>query len=908
MYRHASLNRAFRVVWNASKSVWQAVCETGTTKGRAALSVRSSLCMAVLMAAAGAAAAAPAATELPTGGTVVAGSAAISTSGARMDVSQSSQRAVIDWNTFNIGSQAQVNFQQPSGGVALNRVLDTNASQIYGKLTSTGQVFLVNPNGVLFAPGAQVDVGGLVASTLTIGVGDFMAGNHRFAGASGNAIINQGNITAAPGGTIALIAAKITNSGTLTADKGSVLLGAGDKVTLDMGGPVKLQVENSTLETLIQNGGVIKADGGTVLLSSQAANVLASSVINTTGVIEAQTLATGEKGEIVLFAHDGIANIGGKLDASAPNGGDGGFIETSGNKVVNSPSLEVTTRAPYGQTGTWLIDPATYTVAASGGDETGAALAGRLAGTNIQLQADSSIAINDAVSWSANKLTLTSGGNISINASLTATGAASLAFEYGQATATGTGSAYTVADGASVKIPTATAFTWKKGSSGAINNLVFDNGNLRFGSGTEAALTTDGQLKQPFYYNSAASSSGCTTGTWCKLTFSTYPLDIAAGLGGDGTNAWNINGQVLSTNTASYENTYSTALGDKSLDISKYREGTGTIVANGTLTFSSGDQLRVSNAYSLDSGTSFLKTVTTLTNLGANAVSNVRLWVGTRDDFVAGLDSNYKLKGNLTANGFEAITTQNTQAKALQIKNTSTDVGTAILFYSTSSGADTVSDRCCQFSRSTNKNPRDSQILTPQEDGSYALFIRLSNLASGASDGMTWYYAAAPVSQINNVVGTVAESAGVSTPPPTTPTVTTTDVPQTTAVSTAQLAPVQALLNSPAETNVLSPLAPPPTVVLSQQSSLPVFNVSGGLAFVQLSPGAAQGGGAGSDTSAASPASVGTSANIANVSEVPSELAGGRDPMGFMRVFVVGGGLRMPDLSMNQGGRNTTSQ
>ncbi|WP_319240102.1 filamentous hemagglutinin N-terminal domain-containing protein [uncultured Propionivibrio sp.] len=881
MYRHASLNRAFRVIWNARKSSWQAVCENGKTTGKAttnARRIRRFTALATLVAVAGANAA-PGTLELPTGGTVVAGSAAINTSGASMNVVQNTQRAVIDWNTFNIGAQAQVNFMQPAGGVALNRVLDTNASQIYGRLNASGQVFLVNPNGVIFAPGAQVSAGSIVASTLDIANADFLADRNRFAGTSGNAIINQGNITASPGGTIALIAARIVNTGTLTANRGNVLLGAGDKVLVDMGGPVKLQVQNSTLDTLIANGGIIKADGGHVMLTSQSANTLASSVINTTGVIEAQTLASGEKGEIVLYSHDGTVSLAGRLDAAAPNGGNGGFIETSGNKVITGAELQVTTLAPAGRTGTWLIDPTSYTVAASGGDETGTALSARLSGTNIQLQADNSITINDGVSWSANTLTLTSGGNINVNASLTATGTAGLAFEYGQATANGSGSTYSVADGARITIPTASAFSWKKGSTGTTNNLIFNNGALRFGNGPEAALTEDGQLKQPFYYNSASSdpSGRCDVGAWCKLTYSTYPLDIATGIGGDGTNIWNSNGQVLSTSRG-HPDAYSGALSNKSLDISGYREGTGTIVSNGTLSYTSGDQIKVSNAYTLDSGTSYLKTATTLTNLGASTVSNVRLWVGTRDDYVAGMDSNYKLKGNLTANGFEAITSEYQQAKAIQIKNSATNDGTAILFYSTSSGADTVSDSCCSFDNVTNKDPRASRILTPQEDGSYALFIRLANLSAGAADGMTWYYAAAPISQINNVVGTVAQSAGVSAAAPVAG---PSSVPETTAVSTAQQTPVQVLPAASATTTVTSPVSPPPSVVINPQGTLPVFEVSGGLAFVQL-PG-----------SGVTPRA---GASGVNAGATPSsDLGGGRDPMGFMRVFVVGDGLRTPE-------------
>ncbi|MCX7217927.1 MAG: filamentous hemagglutinin N-terminal domain-containing protein, partial [Burkholderiales bacterium] len=300
--------------------------------------------VSALFAAPAIAFAATATSELPKGGQVVTGLAQIDSKGARMDIKQASSRAVIDWSSFNIGAQAQVHFDQPSGGASLNRVYDSKASQIYGKLSATGQVFLVNPNGVVFAPGAQVDVGGLVVSTLSIAKTDFMSANLKFEGGSSNAIINQGNIKVATGGTAAFIAAKIINDGRIEAAKGNVLMAAGSKVTLDLGGPVKLQVDNSTLETLISNGGAIKAEGGHVLLSSQAAATLASSVINNSGKIEAQALASGETGEIILYAHGGTTKISGSLDAK------GGFIETSGQSLAIANDTRIKAR-------TWLIDP-----------------------------------------------------------------------------------------------------------------------------------------------------------------------------------------------------------------------------------------------------------------------------------------------------------------------------------------------------------------------------------------------------------------------------------------------------------------------------------------------------------------------------------------------------------------------
>ena len=198
----------------------------------------------------------PTSTALPTGGEVVAGTGAISTRGNSTLVQQSSAKLVVNWQSFNIGADAEVEFRQPdSTSVALNRVIGTDPSLIQGRLKANGQVFLVNANGVLFSRSAQVDVGGLVASTLDMDDREFMQGRFVLAGQSRAAVTNEGVIRARDGGVVALIAARIVNTGELTANRGKVGLGAGDRVTLDLGGPTLLQVRNSTLETLIENGG-----------------------------------------------------------------------------------------------------------------------------------------------------------------------------------------------------------------------------------------------------------------------------------------------------------------------------------------------------------------------------------------------------------------------------------------------------------------------------------------------------------------------------------------------------------------------------------------------------------------------------------------------------------------------------
>ena len=122
---------------------------------------------------------------LPTGGVVTAGQATINQGGSAsnpsLTINQSTNRAAIDWSTFNIGQNGTVQFVQPDkNSSTLNRVLDTNASQIFGNLTSNGQIFLINPNGVVFGATASVDVGGLVATTHALSNEDYMAGKTTF--------------------------------------------------------------------------------------------------------------------------------------------------------------------------------------------------------------------------------------------------------------------------------------------------------------------------------------------------------------------------------------------------------------------------------------------------------------------------------------------------------------------------------------------------------------------------------------------------------------------------------------------------------------------------------------------------------------------------------------------------------
>lgn len=369
---------------------------------------------------------------LPTGGAVSAGGASISSSGGTTTIGQSTDKVAINWQGFSIAQGETVRFVQPgSGSVALNRVLGSDPSSILGNLSANGKVFLVNPNGILFGQGAQVNVGALVASTLNISDSDFMAGRYRFSGAGNGDVLNQGSINA-PGGYVALLGARVSNEGTIVANMGMVALAAGNAMTLDVAGDglLNVSVDQGLVNALVENRGLIRADGGSVLLTAQAAGNLLQTAVNNSGVIQAQTLQN-HKGTIKLLGdmQSGTMSVDGRLDASAPNGGNGGFIETSAARVSIRDSVVVTTAAAQGLTGTWLIDPQDFIVGA-GGNITGATLGAQLVTNSVEITTapgpgNGDIFINQAVTWVAapttTTLTLTAFRDVNINAAITAT-------------------------------------------------------------------------------------------------------------------------------------------------------------------------------------------------------------------------------------------------------------------------------------------------------------------------------------------------------------------------------------------------------------------------------------------------------------------------------------------------------
>ncbi len=286
----------------------------------------------------------------PNGGRVVSGSAGITNIGNRMDINQTSDHAVINWRGFNIQQNEHVNFNQPGRDSAvLNRVTGNDPSSIYGKLTANGNVYLVNPNGIMFSKTAQINVGGLVASTANITNQNFMSGHMRFnqPGRADAKITNAGAISVQQGGLVALVAPGVTNQGTIQARLGKVSLAAGDAYTLDFYGDqlINLTVNKKQLSQIsdihgkplahyVSNSGGIIADGGIITLQVSTAKQIMDGQINQQGYIQAQSVEN-RNGVISLLGDAKTRiNVSGKIDASSGNAdSNGGKVEIRAAKV-----------------------------------------------------------------------------------------------------------------------------------------------------------------------------------------------------------------------------------------------------------------------------------------------------------------------------------------------------------------------------------------------------------------------------------------------------------------------------------------------------------------------------------------------------------------------------------------------
>ena len=278
-------------------------------------------------------------------------------------------------------------------------------------------------------------------------------------------------------------------------------------------------------------------------------------------------------------------------------------------------------------------------------------------------------------------------------------------------------------------------------------NQVINNGNMRFGDGVELSINTSGNFKQPFYLNIGS--------TWSQLTYTDgllavpiapnpYPLDSKFGVGGDGTNTWNTTGDLQPN----------PIMAGQVFDSSGFSGGSGVIKVKGNITVGTA-QLELINSFNIDAGDNFIEVTTTAKNIGAAAITNLRYWIGTRDDYVGGTDSPTIVRGNLVSGAFQPLTLMTEVSSALRI--TTPDEG--ILFFTLASNANNShAGFDFNFNPSENLDP-DTALISNTIDGSYSMYVRMNDLAVNESDSFTWYYAAAALDDLDDVIADVADAS-----------------------------------------------------------------------------------------------------------------------------------------------------
>ncbi|WP_028080596.1 two-partner secretion domain-containing protein [Solimonas soli] len=275
----------------------------------------------------------------PGGGTVVAGNVNIGGQGSQMVITQTSNSAIVNWNSFSVGADESVQFVQPNASSAiLNRVTGGSPSNILGNIGANGRVFLVNSNGIVFGQGATVNVGSLIATTLDVDNGKFMNGEYAFTrgSAAPAGIVNSGSITA-DGGNVALIADHVSNDGYIGARYGRIALHAGSAFTLsfDEDGLINYEIDDiaagsggaTSAQAGVSNSGTLEAAGGIIYMTAATAQNVARAVVNNSGTISATGIST-DGGQVELTA---TTTTTGNGQGAVLLGAGGGDVELSGN-------------------------------------------------------------------------------------------------------------------------------------------------------------------------------------------------------------------------------------------------------------------------------------------------------------------------------------------------------------------------------------------------------------------------------------------------------------------------------------------------------------------------------------------------------------------------------------------------
>ncbi|MCW0379293.1 hypothetical protein NB697_002139 [Xanthomonas sacchari] len=322
------MNRIYRLVFNRHLGVLQVASEVATGHAGATGTGAARLAAPLLPFALACALAAPAhASGVPSLSSATG--ATVSQNGGTLQIDQNAAKAVLNWNSFNVGKDASVVFVQPSSSAVALNLIDASrgASVIDGSLRANGNVFLINSAGILFGNHAQVNVGGLVASSLGL-AGDDDNGYLLARGDHGAAsVVNQGSIRAGNGGSVNLVGNHVANRGSISADGGAIRLLSADqvKVTMDAAGAIGMQMVAAASQSVdgtaaaVENSGTLRANGGQILLQAGSTG-LSQLLVNNTGALEATGIDTSG-GSVRLVGSGGDVASSGRIDVSGTHGG-----------------------------------------------------------------------------------------------------------------------------------------------------------------------------------------------------------------------------------------------------------------------------------------------------------------------------------------------------------------------------------------------------------------------------------------------------------------------------------------------------------------------------------------------------------------------------------------------------------
>ncbi|HHF0414659.1 TPA: filamentous hemagglutinin N-terminal domain-containing protein [Haemophilus influenzae] len=283
--------------------------------------------------------------DFPKNHHVVVGEADFSQTADKMTITQKKPTTQINWESFDIGKNKEVEFKQPdSNSVAYNRVTGGNASQIQGKLTANGKVYLANPNGVIITKGAQINVAGLLATTKDLEKISENSNSYQFTRKTKEGkvltegqvvkegqVINEGNITAQD--FVVLNGDEVINKGNINVEKnstinGKVYLSSGYNFTFTLpDSSISVALEDNTVRSIVQNEGSIKA--GEITLSAKGRKEALDSLVMNNGVLEA-TKVSSKNGKVVLSA--GEIKLNDKSDIK----GESEVAFTSNNGLENN--------------------------------------------------------------------------------------------------------------------------------------------------------------------------------------------------------------------------------------------------------------------------------------------------------------------------------------------------------------------------------------------------------------------------------------------------------------------------------------------------------------------------------------------------------------------------------------------